>query len=69
MLKSAPARLAMPDVPEPTSYSLTKGFYIRAADIVEKVMNMMERDTSQVRKDLIEPMPHDIPGEWFEGPF
>jgi len=32
-------------------------------------MNMMERDTSQVRKDLIEPMPHDIPGEWFEGPF
>ncbi|MDG2252533.1 MAG: transketolase C-terminal domain-containing protein [Methylophilaceae bacterium] len=69
MLKSAPARLAMPDVPEPTSYSLTKGFYIRAADIVEKIMNMMERDTSQVRKDLIEPMPHDIPGEWFEGPF
>jgi acetoin:2,6-dichlorophenolindophenol oxidoreductase subunit beta len=69
MLKSAPARLAMPDVPEPTSYSLTKGFYIRAADIVEKVMKMMERDTSQVRKDLKEPMPHDIPGEWFEGPF
>ena len=69
MLKSAPARLAMPDVPEPTSSSLTKGFYIRAADVVEKIMDMMGRDTSQVRKDLTEPIPHDIPGKWFKGPF
>ena len=23
----------MPDCPEPTSFSLTKGFYVRAADI------------------------------------
>jgi len=68
-LKSPPARLAMPDVPEPTSPSLTRGFYVRAADIVEKVMDMMGRDTSQVRKDLIEPIPHDVPGKWFEGPF
>ena len=68
-LKSPPARLAMPDVPEPTSPSLTRGFYVRAADIVEKVMDMMGRDTGQVRKDLIEPIPHDVPGKWFEGPF
>ena len=68
-LKSAPARLAMPDVPEPTSTALTKGFYIRAADVAEKVMDMLGRDASQVRKDLIEPIPHDIPGKWFTGPF
>jgi len=69
VLKSAPARLAMPDVPEPTSPSLTKGFYIRAADVAEKIMDMMGRDPSQVRKELKEPKPHDIPGKWFKGPF
>jgi acetoin:2,6-dichlorophenolindophenol oxidoreductase subunit beta len=69
VLKSAPARLAMPDVPEPTSPALTKGFYIRAADVAEKVMGILGKDTSQVRKDLTEPRPHDIPGEWFTGPF
>jgi len=68
-LKSAPSRLAMPDIPEPTSYELTKGFYVRAADISMKVMEMMGKNTDQVRKDLPEPMPHDIPGEWFKGPF
>ena len=67
--KSAPSRLAMPDVPEPTSYELTKGFYVRAADISMKVMEMMGKNTDQVRKDLPEPIPHDIPGEWFKGPF
>ena len=68
-LKTAPARLAMPDVPEPTSPALTKGFYLRAADVAVKVMEMMGTDAGQVRKDLPEPIPHDVPGEWFKGPF
>lgn len=68
-LRARPARLAMPDVPEPTSYALTKGFYIRAADIAEKVMEVMEKDFSNVRNELQEPTPHDVPGEWFKGPF
>ena len=68
-LKTAPARLAMPDVPEPTSVALTKGFYVRAADVAAKVMEMMGRDAGQVGQDLPEPMPHDVPGEWFKGSF
>jgi pyruvate/2-oxoglutarate/acetoin dehydrogenase E1 component len=68
-LKIPPARLAMPDVPEPTSYGLTSGFYVRAADIAVKVMEMMGRNTEGVRKALPEPQPHDVPGNWFEGPF
>ena len=68
-LKAPPARLAMPDVPEPTSPALTKGFYVRAADIAEKVMGMMGMDSLNVRNSLPEPMPHDVPGEWFKGPF
>jgi pyruvate dehydrogenase E1 component beta subunit len=68
-LKSAPARLAMPDVPEPTSPALTEGFYVRAADVAAKVMEMMGRDPGRVRLDLPAPTPHDVPGEWFKGPF
>jgi pyruvate dehydrogenase E1 component beta subunit len=68
-LKSPPARLAMPDVPEPTSPALTKNFYVRAADIAIKITSMMGRDFSRVRGDLPEPMPHDVPGDWFKGPF
>ena len=68
-LKLPPARLAMPDVPEPTSYGLTKNFYIRASDVAIKVMKMMDRNTDRVRLDLPEPIPHDVPGEWFKGPF
>lgn len=68
-LKSPPARLAMPDVPEPTSPALTKNFYVRAADIAVQIMSMMGRDSSSVRGDLPEPTPHDVPGEWFKGPF
>lgn len=68
-LKSAPARLAMPDVPEPTSPALTQGFYVRAVDVAAKVMAIIGRDASQVRLDLPESTPHDVPGEWFKGPF
>ena len=68
-LKCAPARLAMPDVPEPTSPALTKGFYVRAADIAIKALEMMGKDAAIVKTDLPEHVPHDVPGEWFKGPF
>lgn len=68
-LRSSPTRLAMPDVPEPTSYALTKGFYVRAADITIKVMLMLGKNFDNVRTDLPEPFPHDVPGDWFKGPF
>jgi pyruvate dehydrogenase E1 component beta subunit len=68
-LKVAPARLAMPDVPEPTSSALTKGFYIRAADIAIKALLMMGKNFDRVNTDLPEPIPHDVPGDWFTGPF
>ena len=68
-LKLAPARLAMPDVPEPTSPALTKNLYVRAADIAEKAMEMLQKDTSRVRYHLPDPTPHDVPDEWFRGPF
>lgn len=68
-LKHRPCRLAMPDIPEPTSPALTKGFYIRASDIVIEIFKMFNKDISNVKNELPEPIPHDIPGDWFKGPF
>jgi len=68
-LKARPARLAMPDIPEPTSPALTKGFHVRAADIATQVMIIMGKDFVLARDSLLEPVPHDVPGEWFKGPF
>ena len=68
-LKCAPARMAMPDVPEPTSPALTKGFYVRAADVAALALEMMGLTTERVHRQLPEPMPHDVPGGWFKGPF
>ena len=68
-LKASPARLAMPDVPEPTSFALTKGFYVRAPNIVEKVLQIVGRELILSDKILSEPAMHDVPGDWFKGPF
>lgn len=68
-LKCPPARLAMPDMPEPTSHALTRGFYLRAGDIAARVLEMLGAEPGDVRTALAEPTPHDVPGEWFKGPF
>lgn len=68
-LTAAPARLAMPDVPEPTSFGLTKGFYVRASDVAVKVLDILGMEHGDVRSQLMEPAPHDVPGAWFTGPF
>ena len=59
----------MPDVPEPTSFALTKNFYIGAADIAKKALDILKIDNINPYKDIPEPIPHDIPGDWFKGPF
>jgi len=68
-LKGAPERLAMPDYPEATSPALTRDYHIRSEHIVEKVGQML--GASIDTQPLIErrKWPHDVPGEWFKGPF
>ena len=68
-LKCAPARIAMPDVPEPTSFGMTRGFHPGARQIAEQVGAMLGKqlDASAIGKDRREP--HDVPGTWFTGPF
>ena len=36
---------------------------------VEKCFDLMNKSYQDLDKDLPENTPHDIPGEWFKGPF
>ena len=69
-LKLPPRRLAMPDIPEPTSFGLTRGFYVGSEKIVTEVCSMLGINN----RAIIDGAPkeahfHDVPGEWFKGPF
>lgn len=68
-LKCPPRRIAVPDYPEATSFALTKKYHPRAEIIVEFVARML--DLKIDTKILIEQRscPHDVPGDWFTGPF
>jgi pyruvate/2-oxoglutarate/acetoin dehydrogenase E1 component len=66
-LRAAPRRLAMPDVPEPTSPALTKDYHVRAGDIATAVGELVGRPVEV--KSLAVTHPHDVPGDWFKGPF
>jgi acetoin:2,6-dichlorophenolindophenol oxidoreductase subunit beta len=67
-LKTAPRRIASPDVPTPSSYALTKNFYPESHTIAEQIGQLMNIsvDTSTLSNSS---QPHDVPGEWFKGPF
>ena len=68
--KNPPMRLAMPDVPEPTSHALIKDFYIRAFDISKIVLKTFGIKKFKDKKEIFnESIPHDVPGDWFSGPF
>jgi len=68
-LKAAPQRLASPDYPSPTSPALTKSFYKGAEDIVDAVNKMLGKNISLEYFQDHRKRPHDVPGDWFKGPF
>ena len=68
-LKSAPKKLGMPDQSEPTSYALTKGFHPGAKEIAKEVLKVFQITDMHIGKSLFSPVKHDVPGEWFSGPF
>jgi pyruvate dehydrogenase E1 component beta subunit len=63
-----PCRIALPDVPTPTSFSLTKNFYPGPKAIADTILKILNKkiDTKELLKDK---KYHDIPGKWFKGPF
>ena len=67
-LKTAPIKLAMPDAPEPTSFGLTKNFYIDSEDIFKSILKLVQ-EPNPILYPKIKTEYHDIPGNWFDGPF
>ena len=69
-LNSNPTKLAMPNVPEPTSYGLTKNFYVDDIKITNEVLRIFKKKKIKNDRDIFNVKKyHDIPGEWFKGPF
>lgn len=67
-LRCAPRRIALPDIPTPTSPALTGGLYPGAAEIVGVAGEMLGRSFDTIGLDAAG-VPHDVPGDWFKGPF
>ncbi|MBI5741888.1 MAG: alpha-ketoacid dehydrogenase subunit beta [Nitrospirae bacterium] len=69
-LKSAPARIAFPDVPTPTSWALANHYYPRAVHIVNTVREMFGKHTLKVEQVEVKcDVPLDVPDKAFTGPF
>ena len=68
-LKCAPSRLALEDMPSPASFGLTDTYYLSAHEVALKIMNMLESDKEISKSNFDRKHPHDVPGDWFEGPF
>ena len=65
-LKSAPQMIANPDNAEPTSFGLTKHYHPTAEDIVQRVAHMLN---VKIPAMPLSACLHDVPGDWFKGPF
>jgi pyruvate dehydrogenase E1 component beta subunit len=68
-LKVPPHRMAMPDYPESTSPALTARYHNRAEHICEAVGRLIGRPVDVRVVAESRRHPHDVPGDWFQGPF
>tara|TARA_Y100000768_G_C23926035_1_gene657573 strand:- start:166 stop:1233 length:1068 start_codon:yes stop_codon:yes gene_type:complete len=66
-LKHRPVRITAPDIPEPTSYELTKFYYYSSYEILYKILKIFNKKPN--KQKLNKKNHHDIPGSWFKGPF
>ncbi|MEI6704428.1 MAG: transketolase C-terminal domain-containing protein [Deltaproteobacteria bacterium] len=68
-LKCAPQRIALPDYPSPTSPALARGYYPGAIEIAKAVGTLLDVAVDTTELANTKTSPHDVPGEWFKGPF
>lgn len=67
-LRCPPRQLTPPDTPSPTSPALAKAFYPNSDDVIREVGVLMGR-TLTAQTAALRKHPHDVPGDWFTGPF
>jgi pyruvate dehydrogenase E1 component beta subunit len=65
-LKTAPARVALPECPTPTSPALANALYPRAIDMVEQISSMLGKSMPPMPPPTT---PLDVPDPTFVGPF
>jgi pyruvate dehydrogenase E1 component beta subunit len=72
-LKKAPARIAMPDYPVPTSKFMANDYYPEAWNIAHKVMDVLGRTSAEAKSRVKESLERkgelDVPHFDFKGPF
>lgn len=66
-LLSAPSIIALSNMHSPTSYALTRDYYKDAEDIVIEVCKIFGEKNYNPK--FMNKKHHDIPGDWFKGPF
>lgn len=66
-LRSTPVRIALPDVPTPSTPALANAFYPTHVDVARAVLSMLGRTDVHVTVDMS--LPSDIPDASFRGPF
>ncbi|MBU1109670.1 MAG: alpha-ketoacid dehydrogenase subunit beta [Candidatus Riflebacteria bacterium] len=67
--KCPPVRMALQDCPTPTSCALTKNYYKEAADVGQAIAKMLNIEISLEPLKQLRGINHDVPGDWFKGPF
>ena len=68
-LIAAPQRIAMPDVPVPTTIAMTKDFYPDFQVIIDQVSALLGKAIPTLPENELTAKRHDVPGDWFKGPF
>lgn len=66
-LKSEPKIIALPNNHSPTSYELTKEYYQDAKNIVDEISKIFNINIKL--DNFMNKTHHDVPGDWFKGPF
>jgi acetoin:2,6-dichlorophenolindophenol oxidoreductase subunit beta len=68
-LRSAPAIIALPDTPSPTSAALAGIYYPDSATVAVEAARLVGVDLPEERLNDLRRSPSDVPGDWFTGPF
>jgi len=69
-LKNSPTRVAVPDIPEPTSFGLTKEYYLTDLNIAKSILNSQNLDfPEEITNEFRTSELHDVPSSDFKGPF
>lgn len=68
-LKEAPKQLALIDNPSPSSFGLTKHYYNRSTQVYNSVASLFNGKIQEISLDSEIYHQHDVPGDWFKGPF